>query len=82
MERKRRFAIGTKYQDRKLKDRIYTVIDYLTTKNMNGDIVKERYLVEHEFSGQMLTSEQVDTSIARHLWATGDFDKEILNGSK
>lgn len=66
---KNHFAlIGKKYNHR-LKNRtdVYTVIDCLLTYNSNGELVKVRYVAEHEFLGQKVRdTDVVATTILRN----------------
>ena len=54
--------------------REYNVLNYLITHNANGSIVNFRYLVAHDFMGQRLTEELVQTTIDR---ATNNGWKEL-----
>jgi hypothetical protein len=61
-----KFPIGTKFTMRGKAPRIHTVIDFLTTRNLAGEIVATRYVTTHEFMGQVLTNIDVcETTIAR-----------------
>ena len=54
--------IGTKFikQRGKVKnDRIETVTDILKTYNSAGELVKTRYVAEHDFLGQKVTDRDV-----------------------
>ena len=54
--------IGTKFikQRGKVKnDRIETVTDILKTYNSAGELVKTRYVAEHDFLGQTVTDSDV-----------------------
>jgi len=54
--------IGSKFiRNRgKLKnDRVETVTDILKTYNSSGDLVKTRYVSEHDFLGQKVTDRDV-----------------------
>jgi len=43
-----------------------TVVDYLVTRNLAGEIVKTRYVTQHEFMGQMIfDTDVVQTTIDR-----------------
>ena len=46
-----RFAIGTKYKTRGKAPRICTEVDVLRTYNSAGELVKLRYVSQHEFLG-------------------------------
>jgi len=59
-----RFPIGTTFTPRGKVKRLHTVVDCLTTTNAKGEVVKMTYIAEHEFMGQTVTSEVIDTTIA------------------
>lgn len=63
-----RFKIGQKFHPvRKIK-MICTVVDILQTYNSKNDLVKIRYVSEHQFLGQIVTDNDVlETTIARGL---------------
>ena len=61
-----RFPIGTKYFTRGKHPRLCTVTDYHVTRNMRGEVVRARYVSEHDFLGQAVTNNDVcDTTVAR-----------------
>lgn len=61
-----RFAIGTKFKPVGRNSQLCTVIDILRTYNSAGELVKVRYVAEHEFCGQMVRDSDVcDATIAR-----------------
>ena len=61
-----KFPVGTTYQHR---GRTYTVTDYHVTRNLAGDVVRERYVAEHELCGQRITDRDiVETTIAKAIW--------------
>jgi hypothetical protein len=63
-----KYPIGTKFKTRGKAPRECVVVDYLTTTNMQGDIVKQRYVAQHTFLGQTVTDyDVVETTIARGL---------------
>jgi hypothetical protein len=63
-----KYPIGTKFKTRGKHPKECVVVDYLTTTNLNGDIVKQRYVAQHEFLGQVLTDyDVVETTISRGL---------------
>lgn len=63
-----RFAIGTKYRPVRKHSYDCIVIDILTTTNSKGEVVKIRYVAEHEFCGQTVVDSDVcDSTIARAL---------------
>lgn len=58
-----KYPIGYTYINRNKK--ICTVIDFLTTTNLDGVIVKERYVTMHKFMGQeIIDYDVVETSIS------------------
>jgi len=58
--------IGVVYKTRHKKPRICTVVDKLETYNSKGELVKTRYVSEHEFLGQIVTDyDVVPTTILR-----------------
>ena len=60
-----RFTIGTKYKTRGKAPRICTVVDVLRTYNSAGELVKLRYVSQHDFCGQVVTDwDVVDTTVA------------------
>lgn len=63
-----KYPIGTKFKTRGKAPRECVVVDYLTTTNMQGDIVKQRYVAQHTFLGQTVADyDVVETTIARGL---------------
>lgn len=57
-----KYPIGYKYIDR--KKRVCEVINFYTTKNLVGNVVKERYVIAYDFCGQrMIDDDVVQTSI-------------------
>jgi hypothetical protein len=62
-----KYPQGTKFIRRGDKQRrIFTVIDYHTTRNIAGDIVKQRYCAGYEIAGQILTDSDItETTISR-----------------
>lgn len=64
---KMKYPIGTQFIPRGKDNRVYTVIDLLTTRNESGEIVRQRYLCEHDFLGQNVKSEEAEATIARGL---------------
>lgn len=55
-----KYPIGYRYTNR--QKRICTVVDFLTTKNREGVIVKERYVTTHNFMGQVVHDYDVPVS--------------------
>lgn len=65
-----RFAIGTKFKTRGKHPRLCTVTDILKTYDSRGQLVKIRYVAQHEFGGQIVADHDVvETTIARGLEA-------------
>jgi hypothetical protein len=62
-----KYPQGTKFIRRGDKNkRVLTVIDYHTTRNISGDIVKQRYVAGHEFMGQTIIEIDIcETTISR-----------------
>lgn len=62
-----RFAIGTVYTNRRGQE--CTVVDVLKTFNSAGQLVKVRYVAEHQIMGQSVSDSDVnEATIARALW--------------
>ena len=62
------YKIGTKYKSAGKRKDICTVVDILKTYNNAGDLVKVRYVSEHNFMGQKVTDYDVcSATIARNL---------------
>lgn len=66
---KQRFPIGLTYTlKRKNSKQVRTIVDYLQTFNLNGDLVNIRYVTEHSFMGQTIRDyDVIEVSIARCL---------------
>lgn len=45
----------------------YRIDDIYTTRNHAGELVKIEYVVSHEFMGQRIRENMIDTTIARSL---------------
>ena len=61
-----KYPIGTMYKS--YRGRLNTIRDYYITRNLAGDIVRERYVASHEFFGQLVFDYNVpDTEVARGL---------------
>ena len=54
--------IGVIYKTRGKNPKICTVVDRLDTYNSKGELVKTRYVSEHEFLGQKVTNNDVARS--------------------
>ena len=60
-----RYTIGTQFWTRGKYPRLCTVTDILKTYNAQGELVKIRYVAEHELMGKMIADYDVcDTTIA------------------
>jgi len=70
------FAIGTVFTTRGKHPRLCRVTDILRTYNDAGDLVRIRYVAEHEFCGQTVTDYDVPrTTVALGVQALkGDTD--------
>lgn len=54
-----KYSIGTKFiPNRKVKI-IHTVVDFNTTYNIMGELVKERYVTSHDMCGQKVYNDDV-----------------------
>jgi len=62
-----RFPLGTTFTPNGLKHpRVCTVVDFLVTRNLKGEVVATRYVAGHTFCGQTIYDNDVgDTTIAR-----------------
>jgi len=59
-----KYPIGYRFLTRGRHSRLCTVVDYLTTTNIAGKIVKTRYVTTHVLLGQVVTDNDVtQTSI-------------------
>lgn len=56
-----KYPIGTKFISRSNKKhkRVQTIVDYLTTTNLKGEVVRERYVATHDFMGQKVTDNDI-----------------------
>jgi len=62
------YAIGTQFKTRGKAPRLCTVIDILKTYNLAGELVKTRYVAQHDFMGQKVNDyDVVATTIAMGL---------------
>jgi hypothetical protein len=67
-EKAPRFAIGQQFKSRGKHPRLMTVCDILRTYNAAGDLVRIRYVAQHEFMGQTIKDHDVcETTIARSI---------------
>jgi ribosomal protein S25 len=62
-----KYPQGTRFIRRGDKQkRVLTVFDYNTTRNISGDIVKQRYVAAYEIAGHILIDSDItETTIAR-----------------
>jgi hypothetical protein len=69
-----RFPVGTKFvRIGKKTSAAETVVDFHVTRNLAGEIVKERYVTTREFCGQEITDNDVcETTIARGVYRATD----------
>lgn len=59
------FSIGTQFKSRGKHPRICTITDILRTYNSAGELVKTRYVAEHELLGRTVTDHDVcETTVA------------------
>ena len=65
------WPIGTKFRPlgTRYKDPIEVVVDIYTTTNSKGEVVRTRYIAEHEFCGQQVRNEFTKTTISRAIFA-------------
>lgn len=69
-----RFLIGTKWKQAGKNGNVCEVVNFLTTRNIAGSVVREEYLSAHDFCGQRVTHEDCETTIARGIYRlTGEF---------
>ncbi len=61
-----RFPIGTRFKPVG-KQYVCTVVDILRTYNNDNELVKVRYAAAHQFMGQTVVDEYIETTIARGL---------------
>ncbi len=47
-----KYSIGTKFATRGKYSKLHTVVDFYTTYNIMGELVKERYVTSHDMCGQ------------------------------
>ena len=63
-----KFSIGQQFKTRGKHPRLCTITDILRTYNSVGDLVKVRYVAEHEFMGQVIADTDVcETTVAMGL---------------
>lgn len=62
--------IGVVYKTRGKNPKICTVVDKLDTYNSKGEVVKTRYVSEHDFLGQTVT----DSDVARSTILMGKIE--------
>ena len=56
------YPVGTKFKTRGKYPKICTVIDYYTVTNLDGEVVDNFYVAEHEFMGQTIVDRNVPVS--------------------
>ena len=62
------YPIGTQFKTRGKAPRLCTVTDILKTYNSAGELVKTRYVAQHDFMGQKVNDyDVVATTIAMGL---------------
>ena len=60
-----KFKIGQQFMSGSRNPVVCTVVDIYTTYDHAGNVVKIRYVADHEFAGQIITDYDVnETSIA------------------
>jgi hypothetical protein len=65
------YPVGTQFKPLGKHAKASTVRDVLFTRNLAGELVKIRYVADHEFCGQIVTNRDVvATTIARGLIST------------
>lgn len=65
---KPKYKIGAKYKTRGKVPRLCTVVDILFTYNNDNELVKIRYVSEHDFMGQKIKDfDVVETTITMGL---------------
>ena len=63
-----KYPIGTKFSTGGKHPRLCVVSDYLTTRNLSGNVVKTEYTATHEFCGQIVAESGLcETTIARGI---------------
>lgn len=63
--------IGVVYKTRHKRPKVCTVVDKLETYNTKGELVKTRYVAEHDFLGQTV----IDNDVARSTILMGRIDQ-------
>lgn len=64
--REPKYSVGQQYKTMGKNPRVCTVVDIHKTYNLAGEMVKLRYVSQHEFCGQvMIDSDVVETTITR-----------------
>ena len=62
------YPVGTKFMTRGKGARLCTVVDFYTTRNLAGEVVKTTYVASYEFCGQPMVDRDVcAVTIARGL---------------
>jgi hypothetical protein len=65
-----RFPIGTEFMSRGKHPRKCTVIDYRTTTDSRGEVVRISYVASHEFLGIPVVEEVTEMRVAMGLLQT------------
>lgn len=61
-----KYPVGTTFLPRGKGRHTCTVTDFHTTRNLAGEIVRERYVATHQFLGQTITETDIaEATIAR-----------------
>lgn len=68
-----KYPIGFKFFNRGKRKDLCTITDFLTTKNIHGEIIKTRYVATHDFLGQTVTDYDVtENSITMSIGMLGN----------
>lgn len=63
-----KYPVGTKYVKNNKRKDVCTVVDFHTTTNMAGEVIRMRYVTSHAFMGQTVLDHDVpETEISRCL---------------
>jgi hypothetical protein len=59
-----KYKIGTKFipMESKVRRDVHSIVDFHVTRNMCGEIVKERYVTSHLFMGQNVIKSDIPQS--------------------
>jgi len=61
------FSIGQQFTPRGKRKDLCTIIDIHTTTNESGEVVRIRYIAQHEFLGQIINAEYCAATVARGI---------------